>query len=624
MHASRRAQRGVALLGLLAVAVMVFAYVLTSRLNAASQFVGIDRDHNAKVMAQAKRALIGYTAQQAARSGENNPGHLPCPEAPANYGATNPNEGIEAPSCSAQAIGRLPWRTLGLERLVDAAGEPLWYAVSPGWHRPSSTDTLTINSDSPGQLALAGITGNAVALIIAPGATLATQACGGATATAQARPATGAPDFRNYLECGNANSPADNAFVASAPGSPFNDQMLAVLPSDVMPALEAAIAERMQREFAPALRSAVYTSAQYAGIPSGQPLYPYATQFENPGSSNYLGDQGIYQGLLPVSQIRASCASPQPCAALPVTGSVRETLGYGYVMSYSCSASSTEYLCTGQYHENDPEPWREIRLEMTATFSNVAMGLRVLNNPASYVLVEARDNGSTVAWVTPAITIVQTRMHDGSTSLPDGTTPPRGAVSIRFRAVMPNINDMGWDVYADFRMRINRGVFDDHALLKDDDTTLGWFTRNQWYRVLYYAVAQTNTADSLSTLGCGDTNCLRFNEGLGCGGGANWCNIRSLLVLGGASLTNQSRPNSNLADYVEYTNGDGGTFYEQHGIRRPTNVAVSNGPWNDRVILVDWLNWATTSLLLTTPNNHPQVVADTTTSPVRVHYLPLP
>jgi hypothetical protein len=614
--ASRRAQRGVALLGLLAVAVMVFAYVLTSRLNAASQFVGIDGDHNARVLARAKQALIGYVAQQAALSGENNPGHLPCPEAPANYGTAN--EGIEATFCAAQAIGRLPWRTLGVDKLVDAAGEPLWYAVSPGWHRPNSTDFLTINSDVAGQLALSGITSNAVALIIAPGATLLTQACGGATATTQARPATGAPDYRNYLECGNANSPADSTFFASAPGSPFNDQVLAVLPSDVMPALEAAITERMQRELAPALRTAVYTSTQYAGIPSGQPLYPYATQFENPGSSNFLGDQGIYQGLLPVSQVRTSCASPQPCAALPVTGSVRETLGYGYVMSYSCSTSSTEYLCTGQYHENDSEPWREIRLEMTATFSNVAMGLRVLGaNPASYMLIEARDNGATGAWETPAITVVEIRMHNGSTALPDGTTPPRGAVSIRFRATMPNIDAMGWDVYADFRMRINRDVFDDHALLKGDDATLGWFTRNQWYRVLYYAVAQTNTADSLSTLGCGNTNCLRFNEGLSCGTGADWCNIRSLLVLGGASITSQSRPNGNLADYVEYTNGDGGTFYEQHAIRRPTNVAVANAPWNDRVVLVDWLP----SLPPLTTGTHPQVVS---VSPLRVHVLPVP
>src|SRR3990170_1470868 len=96
--ASRRAQRGMALMALLAAAVMVFAYVLTSRLNAASRFVGIDREHNAMVLARAKRALIGYMAQQAAMPGENNPGHLPCPEAPANFGTAN--EGIEASFCA--------------------------------------------------------------------------------------------------------------------------------------------------------------------------------------------------------------------------------------------------------------------------------------------------------------------------------------------------------------------------------------------------------------------------------------------------------------------------------------------------------------------------------------------
>jgi hypothetical protein len=78
-RASRRAQRGAALIGLVAVAVMVFAYVLTSRLNAASQFVGVNREHNAQVLAQAKQALIGWMALNAAGT-DANPGRLPCPE----------------------------------------------------------------------------------------------------------------------------------------------------------------------------------------------------------------------------------------------------------------------------------------------------------------------------------------------------------------------------------------------------------------------------------------------------------------------------------------------------------------------------------------------------------------
>ena len=88
--ASRRTQRGLALLGLLAVIVMVFAYVITSRLNAASQFVALDREKNAQVMSRAKTALIGYVAQQASLANEKNPGRLPCPEAaPASSRATS-------------------------------------------------------------------------------------------------------------------------------------------------------------------------------------------------------------------------------------------------------------------------------------------------------------------------------------------------------------------------------------------------------------------------------------------------------------------------------------------------------------------------------------------------------
>ena len=599
-RASRRSQRGIALLALLAVAVMVFAYLLTSRLNAASRFIAVDQQQNAAVLNQAKQALIGYMAQQAALSGENNPGHLPCPEAPSNFGTAN--EGVEATYCSAQAIGRLPWRTLGLPKLVDASGEPLWYAISPGWHRPNSSTTLTINSDSVGQLSVNGVANAAVAVIIAPGPAITAQAGSGCTAWVQSRATAGAPDLRNYLECENAAFPADSAFVTSRAGQTFNDQVLPVTVGDVMPALEAAIAERIQREIVPALRN-VYTSAGFAGIPASSPLYPYAVPFSNPGTSNYQGVSGTYQGLFPVN----TASSMVAYAATP--GNAVETQGYGYIVSQTCSWVSVndERVCQGVYHEDTAEPWRPIVLRMTATFTNVAMGLRAIDSSGFWVY--ARDNTGSPSW--SPVTI----------NAPSATMNADGSVTVRVSATMPNIDAMGWDTQAEFELHLRRAIIGDHALVNSSDANYGWLTRNQWQRLLYYAVAQQNTAGSLASFGCNTTNCLRFNEGLGCGGGASWCNIRALLILAGASLTGATRPNGNLADYVEYTNGDGGTFYEQHGIRRPTNVAVSNGPWNDRVILVDWLP---PSLLLTSPNNHPQVVADTSTNPVRVYTLPLP
>jgi hypothetical protein len=608
-----------ALLGLLAVAVMTFAYVLTSRLNAASQFVAVNREHNAQVLAQAKQALVGWMALNAA-STDANPGRLPCPEATAYFGVPA-QEGIAAGNCTLPAVGRLPWRTLGLEKLVDAAGEPLWYVISPGWTMQSAMSLLLINSDSVGQLTIDG--NEAVALVIAPGPILIAQAGPGCAAWTQARPASGPPDLRNYLECENATSPADVSFVGNRPGQSFNDQVLRISSADLQPALEAAIADRMQREIAPAVKAAAYTfdgpvtTQQFAGLPSGNvPLYPYPVPFADPNASAYLGVAGNSnpQGLLPFNSIASVCTGPAPCTTLPVTHptTVRSTL-YGAVDSYSCSTSSTVILCEGQYSEDGWDPTRNVRVEMAATFNNVAMGFRsMVASPVSETLVEARDNGSTGAWTSVAQTIVQMRMNDGSTALPDGTTPPRGSVTIRFRGTLPNIDANGWGSYADFRIRINRAVITDHALLVRNHATLGWFVRNEWYRSTYYAIAQANSADGLPSLGCSASsgNCIRFID-------SGTHNIRALLVLAGRTLPTQSRQTSALRsdrlNYLENQNSDGGTLYEQR-VARISKTALTSpfyAPWNDRVLLVDWDP--------ASPPNASQVVSLT---PLRVVSLP--
>jgi len=67
--------------------------------------------------------------------------------------------------------------------------------------------------------------------------------------------------------------------------------------------------------------------------------------------------------------------------------------------------------------------------------------------------------------------------------------------------------------------------------------------------------------------------------------------MRALLVLAGQSLSNPAgRPTSSLADYVEYQNGDLGWNYEQRPMRM-SKVAIPalNAPWNDRLVLVDWV-----------------------------------
>jgi hypothetical protein len=210
--------------------------------------------------------------------------------------------------------------------------------------------------------------------------------------------------------------------------------------------------------------------------------------------------------------------------------------------------------------------------------------LRVLDT--SQLLVEARDDGSTGPW-TVVSTSYRAEMNDGGTS-----GKPRGSLTLRFWGTLPNIDAMGWATQADFRIRVNRAVIADHCLLNITTGTAcpsggpdtSWFARNQWHRSFYYAVAQNNTAAVLPSVGgCDSSNCLRFND-------PATRNIRMLLVLAGRGLDTQTRPSASLSDYLEFQNADLGTLYEQRPVRSAKiSDATLKAPWNDRIILADWI-----------------------------------
>src|SRR5262245_86782 len=107
---ARPRQRGAALLVMLAVLVLGVAWFGVLQLASNVNFALAARERNAETLGRAKAALIGYVAQRTARTGENNPGRLPCPEAPGSAGGAN--EGVAAGNCTLPAIGRFPWRTL--------------------------------------------------------------------------------------------------------------------------------------------------------------------------------------------------------------------------------------------------------------------------------------------------------------------------------------------------------------------------------------------------------------------------------------------------------------------------------------------------------------------------------
>ncbi|OGV73905.1 MAG: hypothetical protein A3B82_01075 [Methylophilales bacterium RIFCSPHIGHO2_02_FULL_57_10] len=209
------------MLGIAATAYMVHA------LN--GNTVRIERDKKtAAALAEAKAALIGWSAGHATM-----PGVLPCPD--------TSNTGIKG-TCTASLgiIGRLPWKTLGINDLRDGNGECLWYALSPLYRNTITVGSRVsnpINSNIPGTITVKGADGTnfpapvnpAIAVIIAPGAPLAGQdrssasstVCGGNTTT------------NNYLDTalgvnnatGNVSG-SNYTFIAGAASDTFNDRLI--------------------------------------------------------------------------------------------------------------------------------------------------------------------------------------------------------------------------------------------------------------------------------------------------------------------------------------------------------------------------------------------------------------
>jgi len=546
---SRRRQHGAALLALAAIVVLAITWGLVSAFSTAARGAALAAS-NARLLAEAKAALIAWTAANALEPSEHNPGRLPCPQAWGDVGSGN--EGRAAPSC-ANPIGWLPWRTLGLPMMLDASGRQLWYVVSPGWHLPNASTSLTINSDTAAQLTLDGRP--AIALIIAPGRALAAapnaaQLAAGCSARVQSPALVVPPNPRDFIECFG-----PQAFRSGAPDNAanpvFNDQVVAISAADLLPALEAAIAKRIERDIVPPLRG-VYASAAW-GLSAAHPVFPFAAPFADPGSSSFQGATGTWQGLVPFNATQ-SCSGPR-CLPDLVGYAATPADAAGPIESQSCVwESAAVRRCEGVYNG---EP---ARIEMSATFTNVAMGLRALD--ASRLEVSARENVMFGPWQPLPVTWSAV-INDGGTA-----GRPAGSATVTFGAQLPGSAAMGWTGPAQFRIRVDRAVIADHPLLDPAAPVTGWFVRNEWYRLVYYAIAPAHAASSPAPRSC--STCLEIKNPSG--------EARALLILAGRSLAGAARPNGLLEDFVEGANADLDLAFEN----RPVNAA-----FNDRVVVLD-------------------------------------
>lgn len=258
-------QKGAALMMLVFLLALVLMTVLVRSITGV-EYRAESAFKTAKVLDDAKTALLGWSVLQ------NNPGQLPCPEDTSLIGL--PTEGQAKSTCTLPAIGRLPWRTLGLGDIRDANNDKLWYVMSSGFRNPP------INTNTLAQLSVNGTPNSAVAIIFSVGVPLGSQSRPTPTSSAP-------PDVVQYLDLSNNAGTA--SFVTSGAINDFNDRLQIITKTELFSLVTKRILAEVRGDSSQGLFK---FHADYG-------TYPYA-DINNDGFADAGNSSGTpsYQGVL--------------------------------------------------------------------------------------------------------------------------------------------------------------------------------------------------------------------------------------------------------------------------------------------------------------------------------------
>lgn len=638
MALARSGQKGAALMVMLAILVLGAAWGLVSIANVPLNRTALQRQHNAKVLQEAKQALIGWVAHQAVQANEDDPGRFPCPQAWGDVDSSN--EGRERATCilaplpQRPAIGWLPWRSLGIPKPLDAAGEQLWYVVSPEWARPTSGANLVINSNAPPPaLSLNGQP--VVALLIAPGDAVNMQACGGVAARAQARtkmPPASDPDHFEYLECENAAAAVPFNFVNAGPAGSFNDQVLPITLADVLPAIEAAVAARFERDMAPQVRTA-YSGGLW---PAGQVL-PFAAPFGDPAASNFQGAPVMSTGS--ASVVNGNATVTLSVAVTPSVAGRYLRLGSSpnaYRIAAHAAGTNTLTLSAPYPEATASAPYRIFAAEgLLPVTSSCAAGPRcdpafvawegaatvtrisggalhsytcsavagppsALNCTIRYSTgllpyepwiqvrldATARNVGMALRQVDTAVSIAGATSQTVSAAAMNGD----GSATLQFDArvdaspggsLLATLGSLVCSLLGvipacfENSITVPIAAFADHPVVDPGNATHNWFYRNNWHQVAYYAAAPNVTPS-------GPRLCVTGSTCLGAAFHAEDGRHRGLVLLTGRALAGQDRTIATPNNWLEAANNDGASPFT---VRDP--ALMMNRSFNDRIAVID-------------------------------------
>jgi type II secretory pathway pseudopilin PulG len=518
-------QKGAALIIFAVVFALAATAFLISQLD--GNFLKNERQkRTAFVLSEAKAALIGYALKSGTLTGSDRPGDLPCPD-------TN-HDGSSEPSCPGNAIGRLPWRTLGLADLRDEYDETLWYAVSANFKRNPKLGKL--NSDTNGTITLRDTTGTitrngatenaAIAVVVSPGNSLTRQ-----DGVVQNRTEANFDNALHYLDnfdsVDNSKDEDNSSFVESNTNGfisglikdasntvTLNDRIIVISTADLMPSLEKRVANEVKKRL-----------NSLGGL-------PWAAPFTNPtiSSNNFASVNTINRGLLPVYP-HYWFTIDLSSTYITHTGNVSfSDVKSGFLEPGFCGQSGTQIVCNSrkQIMVGTDKAWLDQAINITGT-------LNANNSFASAPMI-----GS--------LTVTKTRISDGAT-LGTGVIIPTPNTKI---SITPTRS-------------IN---FPE------------WLTVNNWHHEIYYAVANPFVYSAAIPPICGACLSVNYN-------GDVIANVGAIVLAAGKRLNAtayqpliaQNRPSGNLYDYYDTLNNQAaGVSYDWN--------RTSSKTFNDQLVVV--------------------------------------
>jgi type II secretory pathway pseudopilin PulG len=491
-------QQGAALMVMMIILVLGSAGLLVSSLGGISQTIKREQK-TTEALNQAKEALIAYAATQGDIAGTPRPGDLPCPD--------SDNDGDSEGACVAGAIGRLPYKTLGIAQLFDSHGESLWYSISGNFRNRGITGA-NLSSDTNGTLDVYATNGStlltsssdqAVAVVFSPGTMVNSQ---------QRETVTQKNTASNYLETGENsrnNATIGGPFIAGDTTTTFNDKLLYIKASQLRPAIEKRVAGELRK----------LLESYYAAWST----FPFAVPFTDPNSATYSGSSGTYSGLIPLDSIFGPNTNEPSWNSTPSVSFSDGTNRLPYCELRDGAWNNSRWRCCNDSScsTNVTIP-AGVTVTITGRLNHVGKGFWEPHNIADTNEVRVRNSSGNTALATSVLDPVSVSVT-GALNYSDGSAT----------VVFTGKGKAGGSTLQRIELR---------DITSYASTFPNWFIQNNWQQVMYYATSPGFAPGGTHTC---IPYCLSVDNKI----------ASAVVVATSGSLPGNTHPSGTLSNYLE-------------------------------------------------------------------------